>query len=179
MVKRGVLIAFPGTGYTCKEPLMTACMEKYRAQGYDIVALDYSAIPFREIDTLEEAVERAKELVVQQTQHILFDEYDDVVFLSKSLGTILAGWLAEQLTNPPRQFYLTPVAQALPYVKRNQTVIGMVIGTEDKVFDYQIVEGFCKARGIPCRVIDGVGHKLKYDSEEETARLNRELVKMC
>ena len=178
-MKRGLVIAFPGTGYTCKEPLFSACIDAYRARGYDAVALDFSGIPFRQIATIEEALARAQAAVWEQLANTCFSSYTDIVFLSKSLGTSLAGWYAERRSLSPRQFYLTPTAQALPYVRDPRRVIGMVIGTEDAVLDYRIVTAFCKERGIPCLVAHGVGHSLKPEDVDAESVLNARIVALC
>ena len=178
-MKKGVVVGFPGTGYTCREPLFADCLNAFVARGYDCVALNFAGIPFRQIETVEEALLQAQVRVRDQLAPLRFGEYADVAFVSKSLGTALAGWYASTLSVHARQFYLTPIAQSLPYVTDAARVVGMVIGTEDKVLDDRVVTAFCRERGIPCMVVDGVRHKLLYDDPASTARLNERIVSMC
>lgn len=178
-MKRGIVVAFPGTGYTCKERLFADCMEVYTSQGYDCVALDYSSVPFKRIETLEEALRQAQAIVLEQLHGICFSEYENAVFLSKSLGTAMAGWCAAYYGITPRQFYLTPILQALPFIGDPRQVIGMVIGTDDRVLDHHVIAAFCDERGIPCMVVAGVGHDLKYQDTAMTDSLNERIVAMC
>ena len=176
----GILVAFPGTGYTCKEPLIAACVARYRAFGYDTVCLDPSSIPFKQIETVDEAVERAKPLIRAQLSGVRFDGYRDVVLLSKSLGTICAGWLVQALGLRARQLYLTPVREALPYIGPETRIMGMVIGTEGRLMDAREIETLCAARRAPCLVIPGVGHSLKAaDDAQRTAEINRAILELC
>lgn len=38
---------FPGTGYTCREELFKHIRNKLEKEGWTVVPLDYSAIPFK------------------------------------------------------------------------------------------------------------------------------------
>ena len=55
-MKTGIAVCFPGTGFTCKEALFERLGAEYAARGYDVIKLDFSHIPFKEIETLEEAI---------------------------------------------------------------------------------------------------------------------------
>jgi len=176
MRKKGIVIGFPGTGYTCKEKLFQQCFAPFEQMRYEKVEIDFSMIPFKEIETIEEAFELAKPEVIRQLEDVAFEQYEDVVFLSKSFGTGLAGWYAEQRPIAPRFFHLTPTEIALEWVKDHTRLAGAVIGTEDHVLDYRCLEDFCARRQVPCLVIEGVGHKLKAQSDEETAVINARIV---
>ena len=73
-MKRGIAICFPGTGFTCKEALFLRLACDFTARGYDVVRLDFSHIPFREIESLEEAVAVAQRAVKRQLAHIVFSD---------------------------------------------------------------------------------------------------------
>lgn len=81
-------------------------------------------------------------------------------FLSKSLGTVCAAWLAAELDLPARQIMLTPVAQTLAELREDADVAAMVVGDQDRHMAYRTLQSFCRARGIPCVVAENVGHNL-------------------
>lgn len=177
-MKNGIVVVFPGIAYTCKEKLLVECTQKYLHLGYDIVNLEFSSIQYKEIDTLQEAIERTKPLVLEQVKGIDFEDYKDVIFISKSLGTACASWLETYLNIKPRQFYLTPLPETIENIKSTSNVMGMVIGTEDKYLDYKVMESFCVERKIPYLVIDHVGHSLKdKDDEARTEEVTRRIVR--
>lgn len=180
MMKKSIAVIFPGTGYTCKEQLLVGCAKKYEGFGYDIVKIDFSEIHFREIETIKEATERAKAIILTQLKKINFENYDDVVFISKSFGTICAGWLEEYLSIMPQQLFLTPVEEMLPYIKKSSRIIGMVIGTEDKLMNHNFLKSYCAEKNIHCIVFNGVGHNLKYDNyPEKTSEINEKIYNLC
>lgn len=179
-VKTGIVVCFPGTGYTCRERLFTLCAERFAARGYDVVKLDFSHIPFKEIETLEEAVAVAMRAVRRQLGGVDFSAYSDVVWISKSLGTICAAIAEKGLEKPPRQFFLTPVSFTLTEMKPDSNVIAMVLGTQDRFLTSEALAEFCSERNFRYCIINGVGHSLKIESDpEETERINEQIAALC
>lgn len=177
-MKHGIIVIFPGTGYTYKERLLVECTLKYKSFGYDILNLDFSSIPYKKIKTLEDAVDKTKQIILEQLKGIKFEEYKDVLFISKSLGTVCANWVEKYFNIIPRQFYLTPLKETIDTLQANSRVMGMVIGTEDRHLDYKLMKSFCLERRIPYLIVDDVGHSLKVDEDElKTEDINIKIVK--
>ena len=177
---KSIAVIFPGTGYTCEEQLLVGFAKKYESFGYDIVKIDFSGIQFMEIETIREAIEIAKIVILAQLKKIDFKNYHNVVFISKSFGTICAAWLEEYLSIMPQQIFLTPNEETLSYVKESSQVIGMVVGTEDKFMNYNFLKSYCAERNIPCIVFNDVGHNLKYENyPEKTNAINEQIYDLC
>ena len=163
-----LVLAIPGTGWTCREPLCQACLELYRSRGWDTAEIDFSSIPFRAIPTIPEAVEAANRVLMSQLAPLgPLSARDEVVLLSKSLGTLCAGWLEQKLSRPVRQVYLTPIEETLAYITPSSHVTLVVAGAEDPLMDPERLCVFCGARNIPCLVIEGVGHSLSTSDEAQ------------
>ena len=179
-MKTGIAVCFPGTGFTCKEALFERLASDYAVRGYEIVCLDFSHIPFREIETLEEAVALSQRAVKRQLMHITFSEYKDVVFISKSLGTILAAQFERDNDLSPRQLYLTPLNKTLMLIRPESRVIAMVLGTQDRFLTGRALMSFCEPRNITCCLIEGVNHSLKDDlNAERTQKIIDQIAKLC
>ena len=179
-MKTGIAVCFPGTGFTCKEALFERLASDFFARGYEIVRLDFSHIPFREIETLEEAVALAQRAVKRQLMHIAFSEYEDVVFISKSLGTILAAQYERDNDLSPRQLYLTPLNKTLMLIRPESRVIAMVLGTQDRFLTGRALMSFCEPRNMTCCLIEGVDHSLKDDMDTaRTARIIDQIANLC
>lgn len=179
-MKSGIVVCFPGTGFTCKEALFERIASDFSARGYEIVRLDFSHIPFREIETLEEAVALAQRAVKRQLLHVLFSDYTDVVFVSKSLGTILAAQYERDNELTPRHVYLTPLNKTLMLVRPESRVIAMVLGTQDRFLTGRALMSFCEPRNITCCLIEGVNHSLKDDLDAaRTQKIIDEIALLC
>jgi len=134
--KKNLLVIFPGTGYTCRQPLLVKCAETFSSHGYEVIQLDFSSVPFGQFSSVNQALEIAKPVMLDQLGNIRAENYEDIVFLSKSFGTVCAGWLAKYWDISPRHLYLTPIMEALQYISDPSKVMAMVIGTEDKQMEY-------------------------------------------
>ena len=179
-MKPGIAVCFPGTGFTCKEALFERLACDFSARGYDVIRLDFSHIPFREIESLEEAVAVAQRAVKRQLGQVCFADYDDVVFVSKSLGTILAAQYERDNNMLPRHLYLTPLNKTLMLVRPESRVIAMVLGTQDRFLTGRALANFCDNLAIRYCLIDGVNHGLKDDADaERTARIIDQIAGLC
>ena len=179
-MKTGIAICFPGTGFTCKEALFERLGAEYAARGYDVIKLDFSHIPFKEIETLEEAIAIAQRAVKRQLAHVSFSEYEDVVFLSKSLGTVLAAEHDRAQQIGARHLFLTPLNKTLSLVQPSTCVIAMVLGTQDRFLTGRALASFCDHLSIRYCLIDGVNHSLKDDADaERTARIIDQIAGLC
>ena len=164
-MKTGITVCFPGTGFTCKEALFERLGSDYAEHGYDVVKLDFSHIPFREIESLEDAVAVAQRAVKRQLSGVPLNEYEDVVFLSKSLGTILAAHAERDYAIQPRHLYLTPLHKTLTLIRPEAKIIAMVLGTQDRFLTGRQLADFCEQRGFRYYLVEGVNHSLKDDAD--------------
>ena len=179
-MKTGLAVCFPGTGFTCKEALFVRLAEQYVKRGYELIRLDFSHIPFREIESLEEAIAVAQRAVKRQLAAVSFADYDDVVFISKSLGTILAAHAERDYGIHPRHLYLTPLHRTLSLIRPDSRVISMVLGTQDRFLSGKQLSRFCDEKGFKYCLVEGVNHSLKDDTDaERTARIIEQIASLC
>lgn len=180
MGKDKLAVVFPGTGYTCRTGLLADGIARWRALGYEIAALDFSAIPFAEIETFAEAFDRAEAEALRQLAGYDLQGRADLVFFSKSLGTVVAPRCAARLGLHPRMLYLTPLAETLALTGDQDRVMGMVAGTADRLLDWRTVEEFCVRRAIPCVICEGVGHSLADPNDPaRTDDIRRRVLALC
>lgn len=113
-------VYFPGIGYHCDKPLLyygrkTACEQGY--QEYRNIQYAYSAGNIRGD---AEKMKEAYEVLFSQTEAALadmvWDDYEDLLFLSKSVGTIIASSYAKKYgLSRARHILYTPLAQTFQF----------------------------------------------------------------
>lgn len=155
-----LVVMFPGVGYTMDFPMLYYASFLFEAKGYEQIHMKYNSIFFEPELTRKEKSLRVRDYVWEKVKEIDFSKYEKVVFLSKSVGTKEAGFLAEKLEIEPEQIYLTPVPDALPYIKEKDTV---VIGTVDEV--YPECKAYCDEHGIKPLYIEGANHSLEVEGK--------------
>ena len=92
-------VIFPGIGYHTDKPLLYYSRKIAAAQGYDVIAIPYGKFP-KGVKGSKEKMEKSFFSALEQAEQILkdvdFSENDDILFISKSVGTAVASAYAEK-----------------------------------------------------------------------------------
>ena len=158
-------IFFPGIGYHCDKPLLYYSRDIAYERGYQ----DYRNICYTynggNIRGNADKMQEAFEALYAQTEEVLKDvewsAYDDILFVSKSIGTIIASAYAQHhnLLQVKHVLY-TPLEQTFLYNPKN--AIGF-IGTSDPWSNVSEIVEQSKKKNIPLFVYEGANHSLETD----------------
>jgi len=118
-------IVFPGRRYSCDRSLLYYPARMIEERDYDMVYLHYD-LPKENEDPrpLEQCFSDCLVKAKEQTKDIDFSKYDRILFLSKSIGTAVAGEIEKfyGLTNV-HQVMMTPITMTLPYIEKKDLII--------------------------------------------------------
>ncbi|MDO4169112.1 MAG: hypothetical protein Q4D45_04345 [Lachnospiraceae bacterium] len=114
-------VIFPGVGYTCTKPLLYYTASVARDAGYRVLQLDYGddihTFKGRKEAELIPVIELAKTRVLEnQLKNIDWSHYEKIVFISKSIGTVIACDVEKYLGLKVKQFLITPIPATMPYL---------------------------------------------------------------
>ncbi len=154
-----IAILFPGRNYSCDKPLLYYAGQVFRTRGFDVVRLSYNTQLKTDKEDVEGLIDEAWPMVKEQLSKINFSAYKDIVFVSKSMGTTLAGRAEESFQLPVRHIYLTPVASALKYMRTGHCIV--IAGKNDKMLDERKLRIFCAQENVALKQFDSVGHSLE------------------
>ncbi len=160
-MKKAVIL-FPGVRYSCDTPLLYYAGKVFCSRGYEKIEISYGEA-ILSTKNLEQKILDVRGFVVEQLRNARLEQYEDVVFVSKSIGTVFAGWSAAQIDHPVRHIYLTPLEQTLPFLHA-ETDIAIGAG-KDEYLDAQRLEAYCSDHQIPLTIYPNVGHRLE-DKED-------------
>lgn len=176
MVDNKVVVLFPGTNYNTGCPLLYYAGFKFEVQGYEKISISYGDL-LKTDKPFNECVEDIKNTVLKRLQETNFSKYSDIVFVSKSLGTVIAGWVEEKLCVKVRHIYLTPIKETLAYIENGENIISVVAGTKDKFLDAEILREHCIRRNVYLKQINGAGHRLEiWRDMDKNIEILREVV---
>ncbi|MBR5338307.1 MAG: glutathione peroxidase [Lachnospiraceae bacterium] len=100
-------------------------------------------------------------------------EEDDVLFISKSIGTAVAAGFASSLNAKVRHIYFTPLARTFSFIKPDSDAIAFN-GTNDTWADWKHIRELCAKTGIPLHTVRGGNHSLETGKIlEDIANLHR------
>ena len=96
-----------------------------------------------------------------QLQAIGLKTYDEVVFVSKSLGTAVAPWVEEALEIKARHILLTPIRETLPYIRNDKHIVAVAAGDADPALDAETLKAHCAQAGIRLLQFRGADHRME------------------
>lgn len=123
-----IAVIFPGIGYQCEKPLLYYTASMAKDYGYEIVTLNYGqdihSTRGRSPQELAQITKLALKRIIPRILELNLNSYDDVIFISKSIGTTLALETEVGLkpVKPFRHFLLTPLEMTFPYIAKANAV---------------------------------------------------------
>ncbi len=163
-----ICVLFPGIKYSCDKPLLYYAGNKYEDMGYRIIELQYRS-GFNTDETLEEKSKKVCVDMLEQLGDINWKDCDDIVFISKSIGTVAAGYAEEQLRIECTQIYMTPLEPTLRYITGEHKIKIVIAGDQDKYLDGNILMEHCEEHDVELLQIEGVGHRLEVKGDVESS----------
>ena len=160
-----IVISFPGAR-GCEIPLLYFGAKHFEDMGYEKRFIGYPGN--REI-TLENVLNNALETL----RDMDWNEYEEIVFVAKSLGTVVSGMVKEKLGIPARLVFFTPLEETMPYIRRDNEVLLAAMGDRDTYLEAPRLKSLCEREGIRYHIEPGVGHRMEVAGD---LRRNLEIV---
>ena len=155
-----LVVIFPGIGYGMDAPLLYYADFLFETKGYDRIYIDYHQYLQDTSLTIPQRLNRLRQYELDQLKSICWSKYDTIVFLSKSIGAVEAGWIADQLHLPVKQIFLTPIVEAMPYCTPDTTVI---MGTNDR--HYSAYQQHCSTNKTSTLFLPQADHSLEIKND--------------
>lgn len=163
-------VIFPGIGYHADKPLLYYAKKLARSFGYEIAEVPYRDFP-EGVKSSPEKMKEAFESALAQAEKLLgdkdFSKYDDLLFISKSIGTAVASAYAVGHGLNAHHIYYTPVAETFCLVKGDGVVFH---GTKDPWVETDIVAKACEEKGLPLFLTENANHSLETGEVAEDLR---------
>ncbi len=155
---------FPGGNYSCDKPLLHYARKAALIAGHDVLCLSYGRK--EPIKGLVDSIEVETQECYDAIRKCVIDNYKEIYFISKSLGTDIAGRISKELGYcKVNNLFLTPINTALAHVINSKCTV--IIGTKDKVFSEENIDIIKKYSGVELLLIDGAKHSLELDNDLE------------
>ena len=171
----GLAVFFPGIGYTVDKPLMHYSRRLAANAGYEIKLLPYSGFP-KKVKGDRSRMEKSYRIALAQSVEMLadidFSAYDKILFVGKSVGTIVAAQLASEsvVKDRIRLLLYTPLKDTFSF-SFGETLV--FTGSADPwVGSQDEIPCICGERKIPCHIIPDANHSL------ETGDVQRDITNM-
>lgn len=203
-----IAVLFPGIGYHCDKPLLYYAGKLAAQHGFgEVVRVSYT-FDGGNIRGNAAAMRAAFDALYAQAAEALSDvkweQYEEILFISKSIGTCVAAAYAERNGLAVRHILYTPLketfqlgtfrkekraahpeegSQAIPHQQINQHVPGdesanaiSFIGTADPWSGAEEIRRLCMDSGIPLTVIPDANHSLETGNALRDIEILREVM---
>lgn len=132
-----LMVLLPGRSYTIDAPLMYYSKILGWQLGYDTLLVNYGFHINHSDFELSDIPNIHRETDNILSQVLNTHEYDEVVFVGKSLGTPIAAMLANKTPNTSKIVLLTPIQRSQDIIDNIPTLA--IIGTDDRVYDADMI----------------------------------------
>ena len=159
-------IFFPGIGYHCDKPLLYYSRKLADEAGYkSILTLDYSLAGSNitgnirgDREKMQQAFSYLYAQAVKQLSSINWQDYDEIIFISKSIGTVIASAFAQQENISCRQILYTPLRETYDFHPQNAIAF---LGTSDPWSNIEKVTDISGEQKIPLFLYPDANHSLE------------------
>lgn len=161
MKKAAVL--FPGIGYSVDRPLLYYSGKMAQKQGYEIIKVPYTGFPKKkpgDRDMMREAFRIGRSQAEEILKEARLEEYNDLIFFSKSVGTAVGSSYADDhgLDTRTRHILYTPVEGTYSLFKGKGIAFH---GTSDPWAGNEVIRDLSRQKSLPLYLFEGANHSLE------------------
>lgn len=156
---KNIVVLFPGIRGD-EIPLLYFAGKKYEDTGYEVIFMK----PKEQMEeglSIEQHVEVMYEYWKQRLVDMEIATYDHIIFAAKSMGTVCACRIKEDLGLDAKLILFTPLYQTLPFIRENNQIQLVAAGTEDSWLPIRTLEEHCIQNHVPYYIEPGVGHRME------------------
>lgn len=163
-------VYFPGVGYHCDKPLLYYARKIAAACGFDQhITLSYTTqirdllgnpinMKAAFLELYEQAESALDKTAAFSQQSGVASCCDEILFISKSVGTAIAARYASEHNLPCRHILYTPLAETFAFHPRNGIAF---TGTADSWVNTAVIRQQCQEHQIPFFLYENANHSLE------------------
>ena len=152
-------VIFPGMGYHTDKPLLYYSKKIAARKNYDVIEIDYDfdyeVHGAGKLKVFEDAYARAYEIM----QDVDLSQYERIVFIGKSIGTVVAAKYNQDYAVGAELIVFTPVEKTFMYIFDSDCMV--FHGSADPLCDTDMLINSCEEDGITYVVIPDANHSLE------------------
>ena len=178
-MSKKLAIIVPGIGYTKDKPLLYYASRLMKELGYDVIHIAFADMPeniFEDDAKKIQAVMIASGQMTEQLENIAFTEYDDIVFVGKSLGTVVAAKYVRDNNLTARQIWFTPVEKTFSFDSKE---VEAFIGDADPWSDFETVKSEAERLDITLHTYEGLNHSLEGKNVTDNIKTILSVIETC
>ncbi|QQE77253.1 hypothetical protein [Alicyclobacillus sp. SO9] len=171
-------VLFPGFAYPLDAPLMRYAASAAYDSGCDVLGVEYGYQANR-ADLQEEDQSYLVDEIVVALKNNIGQQYSNVVFIGKSLGTIIQTEVARNIGfSVENHVFLTPLRKVIPSIRDAENAL-VVVGDNDSLFNSSDISEVANLPNVQLHVLSGANHQLETDNYRESIDLLKTTAMLC
>ena len=169
-----IAVLFPGIGYTCDKPLLYYSAKLAAEKGFEVVRVPYGNFPSNvkgNAEKMYQSFVSAREQSEDILKDVDWSSYEEIVFFSKSVGTVVALSYASEHGIDARQVLYTPLKETFKFpvaaagaADASDAGKSRAIafhGTGDPWAVTEEIVRICEEKGVPLYLTKDANHSLE------------------
>ncbi len=169
-------ILLPGVGYHKDKPLLYFARKLAQSKGYETIDVEYHDLP-QKIKGDAAMMRKAAEIAIAQTEEQLanidFAAYEKVVFIGKSIGTVVVAKYVNDHNIKAKQVWYTPVEATFTFGTEDAVAF---IGDDDPWSDLSKVKAAAADARINLTIYPGCNHSLESTDVEKNLDVLQDVI---
>lgn len=178
MSDKKIAVFFPGIGYTNEKPLMYYSRKLAAEHDYEVVCTEYHDLP-EKIKGNKEKMMQAGRMAFEQCgnlpKDIDFAAYDKVLFVGKSIGTVIASQYADAYVPTARLVLYTPLEATFSANIKDAIAF---IGEADPWSDLDEVKRLAAEKHVQLYTYPDCNHSLECKSQRRNIEILGEVMEL-
>lgn len=160
---KALAVIFPGLKYGHDKPLLHYARKAAQISGKDVLCLNYEKkLDWDDIG--KPIIDVVSDACLSILDKCMKKGYKSIYFLSKSIGTEVAGNVSEKFKYGNVKFlYLTPTYFAVKYICKSKCFA--IAGTNDNIFKDEYIEKVKRSDNVRLMLIEGGNHSLELSND--------------
>lgn len=154
-------VIFPGIGYTADKPLLYYAGRLAKKHGYQIRTVSYGSLP-ENVKGDPEKMKQDFDLALEQTERSLgsidWNSYGSILFISKSIGTVISSAYASRHDLTVKSILFTPLAETFSFPLAGSIAFH---GTADPWAETDSIRELAAQKDVPLFLTQNANHSLE------------------
>ena len=161
---RKIAVVFPGIGYTKDRPLLYYAGKKAISKGYELVNVTFTGLNWnkekiKDKKFLEETLEKCLGMTETSLAELGDISGDEIVFISKSIGTVVATAYASKNNLNVSHICFSPLEYIGEFINEKSGIL--LYGDNDPFADYTVIERIAEDKELDTFRVAGGNHSLE------------------
>lgn len=170
---KNLAVLFPGVDYKTDKPLLYYAGKIAQKYNCEVVKISYGNLPRSDKMKMFDYALTAANAALNP---VAFEAYEHIFFISKSIGTMVAGTIQKHLPKKVNHIFFTPIQESVPFLCEDSLVF---TGNKDPYVHISDVVKQHENTKFQLHVVKESNHSLETGDVQKDISILRKIEELC